>query len=169
MILRCPRCGTRYRHDRSPEGSKACCSRCSEVFPFPVAARSYRVLADPCAAAAVAVPLGSGFEAPVPGAIAEPSPARAGGNLARPPGGQEAFVSVATERQDAGVEELDRLLEAGSRAAEPNPLARPVLLVATAVALAWGLGGESFAAWVGVAFACGFLARWGFRWASRKA
>ena len=44
MILSCPACATRYRHESLPVGSPARCSQCDLVFPVPPA-RSYFVLA----------------------------------------------------------------------------------------------------------------------------
>ena len=35
MILSCPACATRYRHEGLPVGSPARCGQCDRVFPVP--------------------------------------------------------------------------------------------------------------------------------------
>lgn len=44
MILSCPTCATRYRHEHLPVGSPARCGQCDRVFPVPPS-RSYFVQA----------------------------------------------------------------------------------------------------------------------------
>ncbi|HKQ59770.1 MAG TPA: hypothetical protein VJS92_00715 [Candidatus Polarisedimenticolaceae bacterium] len=54
MIVNCPSCRTRYRHDAAAAASLALarCSRCEECFPFPRSRRPY-VLVTPRSAPAI--------------------------------------------------------------------------------------------------------------------
>lgn len=158
MIVRCPTCATRYRHDRAAAGLKGRCSRCFEVFPLDVALRPYRLAA---VASAAAPPAG---REPVPGdavrAAASVFPGGPGRVLAR--GGDTRPPRAAADlraRPDLPVAE---------RGEEPAASVRPAVLVGVAIALAWGLGGENFAAWVLLAAGAAAVAAWGFRWASRR-
>jgi hypothetical protein len=54
VILSCPTCSTRYRHEALPVGSPARCSQCDRVFPVPPS-RSYFVQALSTAAHPVAM------------------------------------------------------------------------------------------------------------------
>lgn len=162
MIVRCPSCGTRYRHDEGAAGLKARCSRCFEMFPFPAVLRSYRL-------AAVASSPGAppGREAKLGNAVA----AAVGLLSGRGPGtGEPAPSRAAAARSPlAPAEPRSRPdLAVGGQVEEPVPSARPAVLVAAAVALAWVLGGESFAAWVLLAAGGAAVAAWGFRWSSRR-
>lgn len=75
MIVACPSCSTRYRHESAgaPPSVLAECSRCEEQFPVRQARRSYVLLPPGSSAARVAV----GAEARPADPVARPRPAAA--------------------------------------------------------------------------------------------
>ncbi len=162
MIVRCPSCSTRYRH-QPPAGAIAAalaeCSRCDERFPLRPAGRSYVVVA------------GSASAAPLPqpalGAAAPSAPGRERRPLDLPRRGSERPLGLgfAAEERDA---ESDRRRQDVAPAAPPRSALIEFLIAlvppCVGASLAYHLaqrGQLDPVAWSALGGAFGFLLGWG--------
>jgi hypothetical protein len=135
VIVKCPSCGTRYRHDPSIVAECGRCSRCDERVPLVAAGRSYVLsLATPAGPEPMmaAAGQGIGIASSLPKADADRLTDVVTGELRTPDSPPKA----------AGDEEarpLDLLLESSSEAEARPPRRRPFREILVAILLA-GLG-----------------------------
>ncbi len=198
MIVSCPSCGTRYRHEQDLAGRAARCSRCGEVFPFP-AHRAYRVLAaaapvgavtpraaaaEPAGPAAVAAPLAVVAAAARPGYMTgmdDPALApRLQRTLAAVSSGEGAAVPPRVypamhREEEASTGPGDERHAGAGSASEDGPWqtresapAHRILVIAALLALLWSVGGEGWAVGALAVMAVVTLAWRGWTWASRR-
>ena len=195
MILSCPTCATRYRHEALPVGSPARCGQCDRVFPVPPS-RSYFVEAVAPAGRRLVAAAAGGISVARPLAVERPAaPAPV---LPRRMPIPAAHDTVAAG-DEASLDPLglrlsgtDRDLAPGGFAShEPlerrNPPAEPRhapasarVSVATAVLVGTAAGafagvvlqlvlGGPWRAWLTAGATCGVLAAWGWRrWTSAR-
>jgi hypothetical protein len=194
VILSCPTCATRYRHEALPVGSPARCGQCDRVFPVPPS-RSYFVEAVAPAGHRLVAAAAGGVSLAHPLAVERPAaPAPVLPRRVPLPAPNDTVA-----RDEASLDPLglrlsgtDRDLVQGGFAshgpverrnppAEPRPASANALVsVATAILVGAAAGafagivlqlvlGGPWRAWLTAGATCGVLAAWGWRrWTSAR-